>query len=117
MLSSKQPQLRSEPRVVLSETDGRVFPGRVALFLDRDGVVNERILDGYVVDLAQLRILEPFLRAFGNISLRWDGPIVMISNQAGIAKGLLDEAGLRAIMRRTVEVLGEYGIDVAAFLP
>ena len=100
---------------VVTETDGRVFPGRAALFLDRDGVINERIVGGYVVELAQLRILEPFLGAFGGISRGWDGPIVLISNQAGVAKGLLDEAGLRAIMRRTVEVLGEHGIDVAAW--
>jgi len=107
--------LEAEVLDVITETDGRVFPGRAALFLDRDGVINERIVGGYIVELAQLRILEPFLAAFGAISRLWDGPIVLISNQAAVAKGLLDEAALREIMRRTVEVLGEHGIDVAAW--
>jgi D-glycero-D-manno-heptose 1,7-bisphosphate phosphatase len=107
--------LEAEVLGVVTETNGRVFPGRAALFLDRDGVINERIAGGYIVELAQLRILEAFLAAFGDISRHWDGPIVLISNQACVGKGLLDEAGLRAIMQRTVELLGEHGIDVAAW--
>lgn len=105
----------TETLPLISESDGRMFPEQPALFLDRDGVINERIVGGYIVELAQLRILEPFVEAFGGISRVWPGPIVLVSNQACIAKGLLDDDGLRAIMRHTVQLLGANCIDVAAW--
>jgi len=102
-------------RAPIGESRGFTFPGKPALFLDRDGVINERIQDGYVLELEQLKILEPFLATFGGISTAWAGPIVIVSNQACVGKNLLDERGLRAIMRATVAALREEDIHIAAW--
>ena len=66
-----------------------------ALFLDRDGVVN--VDHGYVHRIDQFEFLPGIfeLARFVAQDLRW--PIVVVSNQSGIGRGLFDEAAHAAL--------------------
>lgn len=70
-----------------------------ALFLDRDGVVNRRIIDGYVRTwkdfefLADVFTVLPRAHAAGML-------VIVITNQRGIARGLMSEQDLAEIHDR-----------------
>lgn len=66
-----------------------------ALFLDRDGVINAD--RGYVHRIDEFEFIPGIfeLARFAVQELRW--PIVVITNQAGIGRGLFDEASYRAL--------------------
>jgi len=72
-------------------------PGRPALFLDRDGVVN--FDHGYVHKIENFDFLPGIfdLARFAAQELRW--PIVVATNQAGIARGYYDEAAYETLTR------------------
>lgn len=75
------------------------------LFLDRDGVINRRIVDGYVTVWEEFEFLPGVTDAL-KILARKFGRIVVVSNQQGIAKGLMTEEDLARIhssMVRQVE--------------
>lgn len=59
-----------------------------SLFLDRDGVINERLPDNYVRTLDQFKIIEGTLEAIA-IFTKVFGKIFVVSNQQGIGKGLM----------------------------
>lgn len=58
------------------------------LFLDRDGVINRRLVDDYVKDIKEFDFLPGVLDAF-NIFAGIFGKIVIVSNQQGVGKGLM----------------------------
>ncbi len=89
-----------------------------ALFLDRDGVINERIAGGYVTDWADFRFMPGIteaLRALSSLAL----PVIVVSNQAGVGKGLLTAGKLADITRRFVEALdrSRARIDAVYYCP
>lgn len=57
------------------------------LFLDRDGVINVRIVDGYVTRPEEFVLLPGVLEALRLLRPRFDR-IILVSNQQGIGKGL-----------------------------
>jgi histidinol-phosphate phosphatase family protein len=67
-----------------------------ALFLDRDGVINERIPDDYVKHISDFHFLPRTLEAL-ELSARLFGPIVVVTNQQGIGKGVMTEEELLGI--------------------
>lgn len=67
-----------------------------ALFLDRDGVLNERPPGDYVKTPAAFLLLPGAVEAVAMLS-RHFSPVVVVTNQAGIGKGLMTEADLSAI--------------------
>ena len=78
------------------------------LFLDRDGVINERIIDGYVKCYNEFTFLplvkESFIK-FSNIFKR----IIIVSNQQGVGKGLMsiDEVQtIHDLMQHEIEQAG-----------
>ena len=74
-----------------------------AIFLDRDGVINRRIEGGYVTRLSEFEFLPdtiPGLRALAGLGR----PIIVVSNQAGVAKGLVK---LRSLEQITAWFVGE----------
>lgn len=75
---------------------------RSALFLDRDGTLNREV--DYLADPADLELIGSAARALGN-ARRAGHAIVIITNQSGIARGLLTEADLSAIHARLNELL------------
>ncbi|MBO7490438.1 MAG: HAD family hydrolase [Bacteroidales bacterium] len=79
-----------------------------ALFLDRDGVINERIIDGYVTRPEDFHIIDGVLEAMAVFAQKFDR-IFMVTNQQGIGKGLMTVADLEAIHNdflRKVEAAG-----------
>ena len=74
-----------------------------AVFLDRDGVINRRIQDGYVTRLSDFEFLPdtiPGIRALAALGR----PIIVVSNQAGVAKGSVK---LRSLEQITAWFVGE----------
>jgi histidinol-phosphate phosphatase family protein len=75
-----------------------------AIFLDRDGVINCRRPNDYVLDWSQFEFVPGIREALKQLSsLRL--PMIVISNQAAVGKGLLTSAGLEEITARMNEAL------------
>ena len=89
---------------------------RGAVFLDRDGTIVED--PGFLGDPAALRLLPGAAPAIRRLNLAgW--PVVVVSNQSGIARGLYSEADYRAVERRLAEMLATEGarLDASFFCP
>ncbi|MBR3829314.1 MAG: HAD family hydrolase [Bacteroidales bacterium] len=67
-----------------------------ALFLDRDGVINQRIVDGYVTRPDDFLFIDGVLEAMAIFARHFDR-IFVVTNQQGIGKGLMTEADLQAV--------------------
>ncbi len=77
------------------------------IFLDRDGTINKE--DGYITRVDQLHLYEgalPALRMLKEMGYR----IVIVSNQAGVAKALLTEPALIEINNALLSMLRAEGI-------
>jgi D-glycero-D-manno-heptose 1,7-bisphosphate phosphatase len=75
-----------------------------AIFLDRDGVINCRRPGDYVLDWSQFVFMPGIREALKQLS-SLGLPMIIISNQAAVGKGLLDPAGLEVITARMNEAL------------
>jgi histidinol-phosphate phosphatase family protein len=86
-----------------------------AIFIDRDGVINRRRPDDYVLDWSQFVFIPGIREALKRLtSVRL--PIVVISNQAAVGKALLEVVNLEEITRRMQkELLAEGTIISAAY--
>jgi len=86
-------------------------PGRAALFVDRDGtLVEERHHLSDPNDLSLLPRVAESLRA-----VRAAGhPVVLISNQAGVGRGLFPEERVHAVMARLRRMLRAEGVELDA---
>jgi D-glycero-D-manno-heptose 1,7-bisphosphate phosphatase len=91
---------------------------RPAIFLDRDGVINERVVDGYVTKWEEFRFIKGMPEAVSSLA-RLDLPILVVSNQACVGKGLLDEPQLERITRAFVAALEMAGdrVDGVYYCP
>src|SRR5580692_57746 len=84
-----------------------------AIFLDRDGVINCRRPGDYVLDWSQFEFVPGIREALKQLSsLRL--PMIVISNQAAVGKGLLTPADLEGITTRMNEVLLADGTPLSA---
>lgn len=89
-----------------------------ALFLDRDGVLNERLIDDYVKSPAELVPVAQLAETIALLS-QFFAPIVVVTNQQGIGKGLMTEADLGLVheaLRAEATRLGGH-IDGFYFCP
>ncbi len=84
-----------------------------AIFIDRDGVINCRRPDDYVLDWSQF-IFVPDMRAALKQLASLGLPMIVISNQAAVGKGLLDAARLEEITRQLQQALLSDGTPLAA---
>ena len=66
------------------------------LFLDRDGVLNQRIMGGYVRTPQEFVILPGVLEAMRLFAERFER-IFIVTNQQGIGKGLMTEQDLALV--------------------
>ncbi|MGN6128665.1 MAG: D-glycero-alpha-D-manno-heptose-1,7-bisphosphate 7-phosphatase [Humibacter sp.] len=88
------------------------------LFLDRDGVINTRMMDDYVRSWADFHFEPGALQALVSLA-RWAPRIVIVTNQQGVGKGLMSLAELDEIhshMRRAIIEAGGR-IDAVQFCP
>jgi D-glycero-D-manno-heptose 1,7-bisphosphate phosphatase len=91
---------------------GRAGPaagaGPTAVLLDRDGVLNERIVDDYVRRPEQLRLLPGAAEAVARLT-RAGIPTFVVTNQRGVARGLMSAADVDAVherLRREIAAAG-----------
>ena len=98
-------------RILFSELN-RTAKGP-AIFIDRDGVINCRRPGDYVLDWAQFVFL-PGIRAALKQLASLGLPMIVISNQAAVDKGLLDPASLQEITAKMHQALIEDGVQLAA---
>lgn len=85
------------------------FAGRPALFLDRDGTLN--VDTGYPRlpgDIVLVEAMVPVVRA----ATEADVPVVVVTNQSGIARGLLDWRDFSATGGRLAELLAGRGCRI-----
>jgi D-glycero-D-manno-heptose 1,7-bisphosphate phosphatase len=79
---------------------------RPAVFLDRDGTLIEEV--GHLGDPDGVVVLPGVPGALGRLAA--DGyALVVVSNQAGVARGLFTEEDIRAVNARTAELLRAEG--------
>ncbi len=87
-------------------------PTRPAVFLDRDGTLVEEV--PYLHDPGRV-VLLPGAAALGGLAAAGYA-LVVVTNQAGVARGLLDEAAVEAVHRRLAELLAGVGVRLDAVL-
>ncbi|HXJ95107.1 MAG TPA: HAD family hydrolase [Terriglobia bacterium] len=86
---------------------------RPAIFLDRDGVINQRVVGGYVTTWNGFRFLDGVVPALRGLS-RFELPLIVVSNQAGVGKRLMSRAALGRITERFVSHLTRAGAPITA---
>lgn len=88
------------------------------LFLDRDGVINRRIIDGYVTEPSQWIFENGVLSVLARLAHRFF-PIIVVTNQQGISKGLMTEIDLHRLHQHMLQQVGAAGgrIDAVYYCP
>jgi D,D-heptose 1,7-bisphosphate phosphatase len=84
-----------------------------ALFLDRDGTIN--FDPGYIKDPAQIVILPGVAESIKMLKSDYNFKIIVISNQAGIAKGLMTHSDVQAVNQKINKLLSANGTSVDSF--
>ncbi|RPI65428.1 MAG: HAD family hydrolase [Ignavibacteriae bacterium] len=77
-----------------------------ALFLDRDGIINKRIVGGYVRTIDEFHLLDdilPVLRRAHDHGYK----LILITNQQGVGKGLMSREQLDVIHQHMQHLLHE----------
>jgi len=92
----------------------KIGPGWT-LFLDRDGVINERIFNNYILDWSDFRFTEGLLAKAAQIGAAFEH-IIVVTNQQCIAKGLLNEQSLDAIHQNMCAALQYAGLQIDTVL-
>ncbi len=88
------------------------------LFLDRDGVINTRLVDDYVKHWIEFEFIEGTITAIRDLSKLF-GRTVVVTNQQGIAKRLYTREDLELIHKNMVYELAYHGgtIDKVYYSP
>lgn len=86
---------------------------RPALFLDRDGVINTDPVQ-FVTHPDQLQLIPAAAQAIARFNAL-GVPVIVCSNQSGVAKGLYTLQTLEQISHRLQQLLSEYGAHIDAF--
>lgn len=81
------------------------------LFLDRDGVINERLPDDYVKNIEQLTLIPGTLEAISIFTTVF-GRIIIVSNQQGIGKGLMTMKDLDEIHKSLIQKVESSGGNI-----
>ena len=87
--------------------------GSWTLFLDRDGVINKRIVDGYVKSPGEFEFLPGVLDAMHRLSKVFNR-IIIVTNQQGIGKGLMSEEELEVIHQYLTDTVHKEGGKIDA---
>jgi D-glycero-D-manno-heptose 1,7-bisphosphate phosphatase len=91
----------------------RLEPGRTA-FLDRDGTINKPAAKGnYIVSPDEVELLPGAAEAIRTLN-ELPAKVVVVTNQRGIALGLMSEEDLAAVNRRLEELLAAEGAHLDA---
>jgi D-glycero-D-manno-heptose 1,7-bisphosphate phosphatase len=83
-----------------------------AIFLDRDGVINQD--NGYTFKITDLIILDGVIEGLKAIE-HLEYKIIIITNQSGIARGLFKANEFHEYMKKLIGILAENGILVCDY--
>jgi len=83
--------------------------GRPAVFLDRDGTINEQM--GYINHLSRFHLLPGVAPAIRQLNERGI-PVLVVTNQSGLARGYFPHSLLAKVHERLVEELSAEGARV-----
>ena len=86
--------------------------GRSAVFLDRDGVINEEVQ--YLCHPDQLRLIPGAAMAIRRLNLAHI-PVIVVTNQAGVARGYFTEEAVGQIHAALAELIGREGARIDRF--
>ncbi len=78
------------------------------VLVDRDGVINRRMVGGYVTAWEEFQFLPGVLEGLALLA-RHDVSAIVISNQAGVGKGLLTPAALEIITQSFLREVHQRG--------
>ncbi len=86
--------------------------GKGAVFLDRDGTINEEV--GHLDSLDKLKV---FPAAFDAVRMINEAGmrVVVVTNQSGVARGLFDEAFVEEVHERIKKLFLEHGAVIDRF--
>lgn len=89
-----------------------------ALFLDRDGVINQRIPDDYIKHPDQFEFIPGVTNALARLAKIFN-PIIIVTNQQGIGRGLMTVSQLEVIHKNMVQEISAKGgrIDEIYYSP
>lgn len=90
-----------------------IITNKKFLFLDRDGVINERIWDGYITKWEDFRFIEGVKNALVHFSEYFDR-IIVITNQQGIGKEMMTDKDAEDIHRNMKKAISEEGGKIDA---
>jgi D-glycero-D-manno-heptose 1,7-bisphosphate phosphatase len=85
------------------------MPPKPAVFLDRDGVLIEEI--GYLSEPSQVRLIPGAGAAVARLN-RLGVPVVVVTNQAGVARGKFPEENVRAVHEHLDKLLAAGGARI-----
>ncbi len=84
-----------------------------AIFLDRDETIN---LDpGYIREPSRVEIYPGVVESLKYLKEKYHYKLIVISNQSGIARGLLSDADVIAVNSRVNEFFEKEGVSIDAF--
>ncbi len=83
-----------------------------AIFLDRDGTINED--PGYISDPNKVILLKEAAEALAKLKLN-GYTLIVISNQSGIARGLMTSDDVDKVNKRINDLLEKYKVRIDAF--
>ena len=86
-----------------NERDG-MLSSRPAVFLDRDGTINEQM--GYINHISRFHLLPGVGRAIARLN-RVGLPVIVASNQSGLARGYFPASLLEAVHEKMHRLLAE----------
>ncbi len=84
-------------------------PLRPAIFLDRDGTINEQM--GYINHISRFQLLPGVGAAIARLN-RQGMPVVVVTNQSGLARGYFPAALLEAVHEKMFRQLAEAGAHI-----
>jgi D-glycero-D-manno-heptose 1,7-bisphosphate phosphatase len=87
--------------------------GNFAVFFDRDGTLNED--PGYLGDPDSLKLYPDIGKALADLKKKLNLKLIVISNQSGIARGILTDEMVNSVNDKINSLLAENGVAIDAF--
>ncbi len=84
-----------------------------AVFLDRDGTLNED--PGYLGNPDIVKLFPETGKALSIIKNKLNFKLIVVSNQSGVARGLITEENVAAVNEKVNELLADYNVKIDAF--
>lgn len=88
------------------------MPG-LAVFLDRDGTLNED--PGYLGDPSAVVLFPGTGESLSSLKKKINAKLIVISNQSGIARGLISHQDVNNVNNRINEILSKNSVQIDAF--